>query len=94
MPYVMIRHKVADYGKWKRTVKSFAKVRKEVGEKGLYVCRGSKNPNDLLVWCEWDTPARMKKFMKSAFLRKAMKEAGVRGKPDVSFYGAMEDLSV
>ena len=94
MPYVMIQHKVANYAKWKREVQAFAPLRKASGEKSLYVCRGSKSPNDLLVWCEWDTAARVKKFVKSAELRKAMAEAGVISKPEVSFYGAMEDLSV
>jgi heme-degrading monooxygenase HmoA len=94
MPYVMIQHKVANYAKWKWAVKAFAKVRKASGEKSLHVCRSSKGPNDLLVWCEWDTAARMKKFIKSADLRKAMAEAGVSSKPAISFYSAMEDLSV
>ena len=94
MPYVMIQHKVANYAKWKKEVKAFTTVRKASGEKTLYVCRSSKSPNHLLVWCEWDTTARMKKFVKSAELRKAMGRAGVIGKPEVSFYGAMEDLSV
>lgn len=94
MPYVMIQHKVANFAKWKREVTAFATLRKASGEKSLYVCRGSKSPNDLLVWCEWDTAARMKKFIKSAELRKAMAVAGVISKPQVSFYGAMEDLSV
>ena len=93
MPYVMIQHKVANYAKWKREVKAFAAVRKASGEKSFYVCRGSKSPNDLLVWCEWDTAARLKKFIKSAELRKAMAAAGVVGKPQISFYSAMEDLS-
>jgi hypothetical protein len=94
MPYIMIQHKVANYAKWKRKVKDFAPFRKASGEKCFYVCRGSKSPNDLLVWCEWDTAARMNKFAKSSELRKAMAEAGVISKPGVSFYGAMEDLSV
>ena len=94
MPYVMVRHKVANYANWKRVVQSAAQWRKESGEKSFHVCRSSENPNDLLVWCEWDTAARMKKFVKSAELRKAMKGAGVIGQPDVSFYGKMEDLSV
>jgi heme-degrading monooxygenase HmoA len=94
MPYVMIQHKVANYAKWKREVQAFAPLRKASGEKSFYVCRGSKSPNDLLVWCEWDTAARVKKFVKSAELRQAMAEAGVISKPEVSFYGAMEDLSV
>ncbi len=94
MPYVMIRHKVANYAKWKRGVTAAKAMRKAAGERCLYVCRSSKNPNDLLVWCEWDTAARMKKFCKSAELRKAMKAVGVVGKPEISYYGKMEDLSV
>ena len=93
MAYVMIRHKVGNYANWKRAVKSHAKWRKESGEKCFYVCRGSKNPNDLLVWCEWDTAARAKKFIRSAKLRQAMKDCGVVGKPEVSFWDKMEDLS-
>jgi hypothetical protein len=90
----MIHHKVANYAKWKKEVKAFAPFRKASGEKSFYTCRSSKSPNDLLVWCEWDTASRMKKFIKSAELRKAMAGAGVLGKPQISFYGAMEDLSV
>lgn len=93
MSYVMLRHKVANYAKWKRAVQSHKKWRHSSGERCLYVCRSLKNPDDLLVWCEWDTVARMKKFIKSPALRKAMKGAGVIGKPEVSLYGKMEDLS-
>lgn len=94
MSYVMIRHKVANYAKWKREVLAFRMFGKASGEKSFYVCRSSKNPNDLLVWCEWDTAARMRKFVKSAELRKAMKAAGVISKPEISFFSKMEDLSV
>ena len=94
MSFVMVRHKVANYAKWKRVVKSLAKWRKESGEKCFYVCRSNKSPNDLLVWCEWDTAARAKKFIKSAELRKRMKEAGVTSKPEISMWDKMEVLSV
>jgi hypothetical protein len=89
----MIRHSIANYAKWKRVVKSFARWRKASGEKCLYACRNSKSPNAVMVWCEWDTAARAKKFMKSAELRQHMKEAGVVGKPEVSFFNKMDDLS-
>ena len=93
MPYLMVSHKVANYAKWKRAVNTFAKFRKASGEKCFYVCQCSKDPNDLLVWCEWDTTARMKKFAKSRELRAAMKAAGVTSKPVICFYRKMEDLS-
>jgi heme-degrading monooxygenase HmoA len=90
----MISHKVANYAKWKRAVKAFAPFRKASGEKSFYACHSSKTPNDVMVWCEWDTAARMKKFVKSAELRTAMKAGGVISKPEVSFFDRMEVLSV
>ena len=94
MSYVMIRHKVADYAKWKRVVNAAKVWRKASGEKSFYVLRSSKNPNDLTVCCAWDTAARMQKLMKSPELRERMEDAGVIGKPEVQFFGKMDDLSV
>ena len=93
MFFVMIEHKVSNYAKWKRKVKSLAKWRKASGEKCFYACRNSKSPNSVMVWCEWDTAARAKKFMNSAELRKHMKEVGVVGKPAVSFFNKMDVLT-
>ena len=94
MPFVLIRHKVANYAKWKRAVKAFKPFRKGSGEKSFCVCRNAKIPNDVTVFCAWDTTARMKAFMKSPELRKAMKGAGVISKPEITFFKTMEDLSV
>jgi hypothetical protein len=94
MFFVMIEHKVGNYAKWKREVKSAARWRQAAGEKCFYACRNGKRPNIVMVWCEWDTAARAKKFMKSAELRKRMKAAGVVGKPEISFFNKMDDLSV
>ena len=94
MPYVMISHTVADYAKWKRGVKAHAKLRKASGEKSFYSCRDSKEPNEVMVWCEWDNSARMKKFVGSPELRQAMEKVGVISEPKISFYDKMDDLSV
>ena len=94
MSYVMISHKVANYAKWKRVVKSHAKWRKASGEKCFYACRNRKQPNDVMVWCEWDSAARMKKFMNSPELRQAMENAGVIGQPEVSYFDRMDVLTV
>ena len=94
MTLVLIRHKVANYAKWKRAVRNFAKFRKASGEKCFKVFRASNSPNDLSVLCRWSTPAKVKKFVKSAELRKAMKAAGVVSKPEVRYFSAVDDLSV
>ena len=93
MPYVIIRHKVANYAKWKRAVHAFKRFRRTSGETSFHVLRCAKNPNDLTVCCSWDTTARMKKFMKSAELRNAMKGAGVVGKPQIAFFDRMDVLT-
>lgn len=94
MPFTLIRHKVANYAKWKRAVHEFKKFRKAGGEKCFHVARGMKNKNDLVVWCSWSNTAKMKKFIKSPELRKAMKAAGIVGKPEIQLYDGLEDLSV
>lgn len=94
MPYVIIQHKVANYAKWKRVVKAFTPFRQASGEKSFHVLRSAKNPNDLNICCTWDTTARLQKFLKYPELRAAMKNAGVLGKPVISFFSKKEDLSV
>ena len=89
-----IRHKVADYGKWKRGVRAAARLRKSSCEKCFRVYRDSRSPNDLTVICSRDTTARMQNFAKSAELRQAMKKAGVTGKQVVQFFSKAEDMSL
>ena len=94
MSFVLIRHKVANYARWKKAVRSFRAYRKASGEKCFKVFRDSSSPNDVTVLCRWSTPAKLRKFVKSAELRKAMKEAGVISKPVMQFFSGVEDLSV
>ena len=94
MSYVLIRHKVADYAKWKRAVQSCADWRKASGELSFQVFRSAKAANDLTVICRWASAAQMRNFVASAELRQRMKDAGVIGKPEVHFFKQAEDLSV
>ena len=89
----LVRHRVVDYAKCKKGVRAAAKWRKASGEKSFHVLRGLKNQNDVIICCRWDTEARMKKFIRSAELRKRMKEVGVISKPEVSFFGSEDDLA-
>jgi quinol monooxygenase YgiN len=94
MSYVLIRHKVGDYAKWKRTVQACAEWRKANGELSFQVLRSSTAPNDLTVLCRWSSSDQARKVVASAALRERMREAGVMGKPQVQFFKSAEDLSV
>ena len=94
MFYVLIRHRVADYAQWKRGVRAAAPFRKASGELNFQVFRSSASPNDVTVVCGWSNAAQARACMKSAELRKRMKEVGVISKPQVQFFSQAEDLSV
>lgn len=85
MPYMLIRHKVSDYSKWKRAFDGHGRARKSGGSKGGQLFRSAARPKDVFILLRWNDLRRAKKFAKSADLRKAMKAAGVRGRPDVFF---------
>jgi heme-degrading monooxygenase HmoA len=85
MPYVLIRHKVADYQTWKRAFDAHGSVRKSGGSKSGRLFRSATKPKELFILFRWNDLGRAKRFTKSASLRKAMKAAGVQGKPDVFF---------
>ena len=94
MTFVQIRHKIADYAKWKRVVNDAAAFRKKSGELDFQAFRSSDDPNDVTVICKWASAAKARKFLGSAELRKRMKAAGVLGKPKIQSFGKVEDLSV
>jgi heme-degrading monooxygenase HmoA len=60
-------------------------VRKSGGSKGGRLFRSAVKPKEVFILFRWNNLRRAKKFTKSAASRKAMKAAGVRGKPDVFF---------
>jgi heme-degrading monooxygenase HmoA len=55
--------------------------------------RNSQNPNEIIVFFEWDTIDNARKFAESADLRETMEKAGVIGKPDIYFLEYLESLS-
>ncbi len=85
MPYVLIRHKVADYLKWKRVFDAHGATRKAGGSKGGRLFRSADKPKEILILLRWGNLRRARRFIKSADLRKAMKRAGVKDRPDVYF---------
>ena len=55
MPYVLVRHTVEDYDKWKPLFDGHADARSAAGSLGGQLMRSAENPNDITVMFEWDT---------------------------------------
>lgn len=94
MPYVLIRHKVADYAKWKIMFDEHGTIRKTSGSKGGRVFRNADDPNEVVILFEWDDMEKARGFVQSEDLRRTMQRAGVSDKPDFYYLDEVEKVSV
>jgi hypothetical protein len=85
MPYVLVRHKVADFAKWKPGYDSHLPARQKAGLKEEHLLRNADDPNEVILLFEADDLQKAKEFAASADLREKMQEAGVADKPDIYF---------
>jgi heme-degrading monooxygenase HmoA len=90
MPYMLVRHKVANFDKWKPLYDEHATVRKDSGSRSAHLFRNADNPNEVLILFEWESLDKAKKFAQSENLRQKMQEAGVLDKPDIYFLNEIE----
>ena len=94
MAYLLVKHKVKDYSKWKTIFDEHAALRKASGSKGGRLFRNADDQNDTLIIFKWESIEKAKEFAQSEDLRKAMEKAGVSDKPDIFFLEEVEKLSV
>jgi heme-degrading monooxygenase HmoA len=85
MPYILVRHKVADFSKWKPAYDAHLPARKEAGIKEVHVLRNVDDPNEVVVLSEADSLQKARDFAASSDLREKMQEAGVVDRPDIYF---------
>jgi heme-degrading monooxygenase HmoA len=85
MPYVLVRHKVRNFAKWKPAYDDHGTTRKKAGSKGARLFRNLDKPNETVILIKWNRLDTARKFAKSRDLRAAMKRAGVSGRPDIYF---------
>lgn len=79
------RHEVADYAAWRKVYDSVDATRMSMGCTGQGVYRAVDNPNDVTVWHDFKTAAAAQAFASSDTLKSAMKNAGVKGPPQIWF---------
>ena len=87
MPYLLVRHKVEDYERWKPVFDEHGDVREENGSKGGRLFRNPDNPRATLILLEWDDLAKGRTFAESQDLRETMLRAGGAEPPDIYFLG-------
>ena len=85
MAYMLIRHKVADYTKWKPMYEAHQSARDAAGLRDRLILRGIDNPNEIVILFEIGDVAKARAFAASPSLKTAMEKAGVVDRPDLLF---------
>ena len=94
MPYLLVRHRVDDYGRWKPGFDEHGTTRKSHGSAGGLLLRNADDPNELVILLEWDDLAKARQFAQSDDLRETMQRLGVADRPDIYFLDEIDRPSV
>jgi len=81
---LLVRHKVANYAKWKLSYDSHDSFRIASGIHNYVIARGVEDSDMLLVATKADDVAKAKAFIKDPSLKAAMQKGGVMGSPLIS----------
>ncbi len=88
MAYMLIRHRVQDFGKWKPAYDAHRQTRATAGLKDLHLWHNVDDPNEIFLLFEASDVAKAKAFAASTDLKEKMTAAGVMGSPDIFFLSA------
>ena len=91
MASMFIKHRVADYARWKPVFDEHEPLRIEYGTVGHSLHRDADDPNVIIIAFRVNDLNRAKEFAGSEELRAAMERAGVLGPPEIWFADDVEE---
>ncbi|MDB5230254.1 MAG: hypothetical protein JWN76_1059 [Chitinophagaceae bacterium] len=82
---VIIKHKVADFSKWKAAYDGHDSARLANGLHNFVIGRGVVDSNIVLIALQMDDTTKAKDFFTNKDLKQAMQKGGVIGAPEIKF---------
>jgi quinol monooxygenase YgiN len=89
MVHVLVRHKVADFPRWKEAFDAHVLDRRRGGEISFRLFHSVDDSKDITLLFDWESAEAAHKFMMSSELSQHMQQAGVQGVPEVQY---LEDV--
>ncbi len=80
---VLMAHRVADYDAWKQAFDDHMQSRRDASCLGHYLKRGIDESDMIYIYCLATDVDRLRAFLDSADLTEAMRNAGVKGAPEI-----------
>ena len=94
MATLLVKHRVANFEKWRTVFDRLEGLRERHGFVGHTVHRDATDPNVVVIVNRVKEMAEAKSYGASRELHDAMAEAGVLGAPEISFLNDVEDVRV
>ncbi len=94
MVHILVRHKVKDYEFWRKIYDAHRETGRKGGELSDRVFHSADDPNNLILFFEWDNIENARKFIESPDLKETMERAGVLEKPEIYFLKELEHAVV
>lgn len=85
MFYLLCKHEVGDYTKWRRVFDSHAEAQRESGLHLLHVLRDIADPNLVVLLFRVDDVRKAKAFTEAPSANEAAESSGVIGVPEILF---------
>jgi hypothetical protein len=85
MPYLLVRHKVADFTNWKRVFDSHAEAQRQSGLRIERVLRNLDDRDEVVLLFEVMDLEKARAFVSSPGVPRAKEQSGVVDKPDIYF---------
>jgi hypothetical protein len=92
LSYVIVKHTVGDYARWKTIFDADSANRQATGSKGGQIFRSADDPNEVVILFAWDLE-KARQYSQSEEVRAKMQEAGVLDPPEFYFLEEIEQLS-
>lgn len=92
MVIVLVRHKVADFVRWKQVFDGHFGLRHGAGELSCRMFHNHDNGNALSLLFEWETLEMARAFFASEPLKAGMQQSGVVGTPEIVFLDEIRSL--
>ena len=93
MVYILVRHKIKDFKKFRKIFYNNFKLVPNNGSQGGFVFRNKADKNEVFVLVKWDSLENFQKFAKSPKIPKnVQKKATVIGNPEGWFFEDAEEF--
>ena len=85
MTCLLVRHKVADFDKWKQVCDSHATAQRKSGLRVEKILRNLDDPTEVILWFEVTDLEKARAFVNSPEVPDARPQSGVLDEPDIYF---------